>query len=82
MKIEKFWNQAFLAALTRLPAAEAKEEADLATELCIEKWHTLRYAWSRPSVIKWKDQEISDVILSEAPPIVTEHAEIASQESC
>ena len=35
MKIEKFWSQAFLAALTRLPAEQAETEADIATDLCI-----------------------------------------------
>lgn len=39
MTIEKFWNQAFLAALQRLPVADAKKEADLATKTCMEHWH-------------------------------------------
>lgn len=39
MTIEDFWNSAFLAALGRLPVAEAKREADLATKTCIEHWH-------------------------------------------
>ncbi len=39
MTIEEFWNNAFLAALGRLPVVEAKKEADLATKTCIEHWH-------------------------------------------
>lgn len=39
MKIEDFWNAAFLAALHRLPVAQAKKEADLATDVCIDHWH-------------------------------------------
>lgn len=35
MRVEEFWNSAFISALGRLPANEAKEEADRATELCI-----------------------------------------------
>lgn len=35
MKVSTFWNQALLAALHRLPAAEAKAEADEATRIAI-----------------------------------------------
>lgn len=39
MTIEEFWNRAFLAALCRLPVADAKKEADEATQVCIDHWH-------------------------------------------
>lgn len=38
MTVIEFWNSAFLAALSRLPVAHAKEEADLATEACLDRW--------------------------------------------
>lgn len=40
VKTQEFWNQAFLAALSHLPAREAKREADLAVELYISHWRT------------------------------------------
>jgi hypothetical protein len=44
VKTQEFWNQAFLAALSHLPAQEAKREADLAVELCILHWQNDRSA--------------------------------------
>jgi len=35
MKISTFWNQAFLAALHRLPPADAKADADESTRIAI-----------------------------------------------
>ncbi|MBZ2680748.1 hypothetical protein IPR78_12090 [Xanthomonas perforans] len=61
MKVEQFWNKAFLAALTRLSAEEAKAEADKATELCIGHWQRHELHWAPLSVPKWKDQDISCV---------------------
>jgi len=61
MKIEDFWNAAFLAALNRLPAAQAKAEADLATSLCIGHWHA---NWENRSVAnapRVQDIEIGSV---------------------
>lgn len=46
MTIEQFWNQAFLAALTRLPVSEAKAEADRATQVCIDHWQTTCFNYS------------------------------------
>jgi L-rhamnose isomerase len=40
VKTQEFWNQAFLAALSHLPAPEAKKEADLAVELYVSHWQT------------------------------------------
>jgi hypothetical protein len=61
MKVQTFWNKAFLAALTRLPANEAKIEADLATELCIEHWQSHACDWAPNSRLRWKDQEIYSI---------------------
>lgn len=64
MKIEDFWNQAFIAALSRLPPEEAKGNADLATQLCIEHWHANRNHTATPRRVAWKDEDISEVYLS------------------
>lgn len=61
MKIEDFWNQAFLSALGRLPALEAKDEADKATELCIEFWRSNRLNWAPLNILRWQEQDIADV---------------------
>ena len=58
MKIEDFWNQAFLAALCRLSPAEAKADADLSTQMCIEHWESARNHRVCPKVDLWKDQDI------------------------
>ncbi|MEC3888873.1 hypothetical protein [Xanthomonas campestris] len=61
MNIENFWNSAFLAALGRLPAALAKAEADVATDLCIQHWQS-NYHRSAPQYrTRWKDQNIANV---------------------
>ncbi|MCS3747162.1 hypothetical protein NYQ43_04410 [Xanthomonas translucens pv. translucens] len=59
MKVEQFWNKAFLAALTRLPADEAKAEADKATELCIGHWQSQSRNWAPEYLVAWKDQKLS-----------------------
>ena len=59
MKIEKFWNQAFLAALTRLPPNKAKKEADEATKLCIKHWQSNRKNWAPPALVRWQDHQIA-----------------------
>ncbi|MCC4613686.1 hypothetical protein LL963_16575 [Xanthomonas campestris pv. esculenti] len=59
MKVEQFWNKAFLAALTRLPADEARAEADKATELCISHWQRHELHWAPLSIPKWKDQDVA-----------------------
>lgn len=61
MKIEKFWNQAFLAALTRLPVEDAKLEADRATDICIEHWQSNRYSWAPQNLMRWQDQSVGYV---------------------
>ena len=59
MKVQTFWNKAFLAALTRLPADEAKVEADKATALCIERWNKANKKYVAPLKL-WKDQDLSE----------------------
>ena len=59
MTIEEFWNAAFLAALARLPVARAKQEADAATNACIEHWHANRFSWSPQNVPLMQDLNIA-----------------------
>lgn len=61
MKIEKFWNTAFLAALNRLPAEQAKAEADLATDLCVKHWQSQRFHWAPQNLRSWQEQNIFHV---------------------
>jgi hypothetical protein len=61
MKVEEFWNKAFLAALTRLAVEEAKIEADKATALCIAHWQSETYHWAPNYITHWKDQKISNI---------------------
>lgn len=66
MKIEEFWNLAFVHALSRLPAAKAKAEADKATKLCIEHWQSQRKNWARQAYPRWQDQDVANVIMTVA----------------
>lgn len=61
MKVEDFWNQAFLMSLARVAPPEAKANADLATELCIQHWQQRRTHWGHPSVMRWKDMDIVEM---------------------
>jgi hypothetical protein len=61
MKIEQFWNQAFLAALTRLSATEAKEEADAALALCLKHWIKERSFIFAPMPQNWAEAELDSV---------------------
>lgn len=61
MTIEEFWNKAFLAALTRLPPKEAREDADQATQICIDRWQKEAHNWAPQYLTRWKDQEIGRV---------------------
>lgn len=45
MKVATFWNQAFLAALHRLPPEEAKAAAHEATQLALEHWRSELFDW-------------------------------------
>ena len=61
MKMKKFWNKAFIAALNRLPAEEAKKEADLAIELCVAHWQTNSDFMVPAQTAKWQDQDVASV---------------------
>lgn len=59
MDIEKFWNQAFLAALARVPPKTAKKQADEALEMCIKHWQSHRKHWAPRALLRWQDQSVS-----------------------
>lgn len=59
MTINDFWNQAFISALGRLPADEARKEADIATEMCIDQWQRRRYNYVPSFTALWQNQDIS-----------------------
>lgn len=65
MKIQEFWNHAYLACLTRLPPVEAEIEATQATDRCIAYWNSNmeRYARTTNPPL-WKDQDITWVPIS------------------
>ncbi len=63
MTIEDFWNRAFLAALSRLPVADAKKEADLATKTCIEHWHRNWENRSQENAPRVQQVDIASVFL-------------------
>jgi hypothetical protein len=60
MTIHEFWNHAFLAALARCPAEDARDEADRALQLCIRHWHLERQHWSGVQSL-WQDQDVRAV---------------------
>ncbi len=61
MNIESFWNQAFLSCLARLPAEEAKEEADKVTDMCISHWQSKASDYSPDNASLWQEQLIGKV---------------------
>lgn len=61
MQIEAFWNQAFLAALCRLPVDDAKLEADKATDACIAHWRANAKHWAPDHLVRWQDQDIANI---------------------
>lgn len=58
MTIDDFWNQAFISALSRLPATEARIEADVALEICIEQWQKKRYTYAPSFTALWQGQDV------------------------
>lgn len=76
MTINDFWNQAFISALARLPADEARKEADIATEMCIEQWQKKRCDYAPSFTALWQSQDISLV-----PTDPRRHAISSSDES-
>lgn len=71
MKAATFWNKAFLAALHRLPAEEARIEADSALQLSLEHWtdEALELVEVTRRKNKW-DMSLQRVAMSPIPPIV------------
>lgn len=61
MKIDDFWNSAFLAGLHYLSPKDAKAAADEATELCIKHWQSHSLNWAPDSFPLWQDQDIANV---------------------
>ncbi|MDY4284353.1 MULTISPECIES: hypothetical protein [Xanthomonas] len=65
MKIEDFWNNAYLACLSRLPPEEAEKQATEATNRCIEFWQAnMERRGLQTSAPLWKDQDVTWVPLS------------------
>lgn len=58
MKIEEFWTQAYLAALTRVGPADAKSEADESVRIAIDHWQQHLYSWGPSVTPRWQDQNI------------------------
>jgi len=61
MNIEDFWNAAFLAALSRLPAKRAKKEADAALDLCVGHWQEHFHHWAPQYKTRWQEQRVANV---------------------
>ena len=61
MTVEEFWNQAFLAALGRLSAPRAKQEADRATKICMDHWHDNCINYAQNNVQRVQDLNIANV---------------------
>ena len=69
MRIQDFWNQAFIAALGRLPADEAKAEADSALALCIAHWQQHSERLMMPVPQQWADGDVTLVPHTRRKPI-------------
>jgi len=61
VNIEDFWNAAFLAALSRLPAKQAKKEADVALDLCVVHWQEHFHHWAPQYKTRWQEQQVANV---------------------
>lgn len=58
MKIEDFWTQSYLAALTRVGPADAKAEADESVRIATAHWQEHLYSWGPSVPPRWQDQNI------------------------
>ena len=45
MTVSDFWHESFLAALARLPAEQARDEADRAFDLAVRHWDQTKERW-------------------------------------
>lgn len=80
MRIEEFWNSAFLSALTRLPADEAKTEADKATQICIAHWQSHALTWAPPERRRrWQSLDVCRVPLSNEQMVARQRAAMSTQ---
>ena len=61
MSLSEFWNSAFLSALARLPAEQAKLEADKAVEVAINHWQEPRQHHLEPVWTKINDVRIDQI---------------------
>ena len=63
MTVSKFWNQAFIAALTRLPAEQAKIEADKDLAIAIEHWQSVMKDKGAvvPEWVLYADRRMEDI---------------------
>ena len=67
MTIEDFWNQAFLASLTRLSPECAKISADQALEICLRHWDSCSQKRAAGTWPKWQDQNVGNAFIPEKP---------------
>ena len=58
MTVAEFWNQAFLAALTRVSAREAALEADRALDACVSKWQPINGGLFSSEAIHWQHASV------------------------
>lgn len=58
MRIEDFWTQSYLAALTRVGPADAKAEADESVRIATAHWQEHLYSWGPSVTPRWQDQNI------------------------
>ncbi len=61
MTVAEFWNQAFLAALSRVSAREAAREADDALEKCVHMWQPSNQIWLSDHARYWKNHSVVNV---------------------
>ncbi|TPD61215.1 hypothetical protein FJP69_19215 [Stenotrophomonas maltophilia] len=55
----KLWTKAFIAALGRVPAEDAKVEADKAVMLFSQHLQEAKKKPVTSKIIKWRDQELT-----------------------
>ncbi|MEA9895069.1 MULTISPECIES: hypothetical protein [Xanthomonas] len=55
----KLWTKAFIAALGRVTAEEAKVEADKAVELFAQHLKDAKDKPVKSKLVRWRDQEMS-----------------------
>ena len=60
MTVAEFWNNAFISALSRVAAVDAREEANTALELAIQHWQESARGME-PTWTRYSDLSLSDV---------------------